>query len=147
MVQHKNIYRPQTGGSAAAGCTFYVAVCDEPARLPYHKQLSQWQSQRSDRSNIKEMLEFLMEHKYIKMENYFCDGSTFAADANKHKMVWKKNAERYKASAEQKCLELFKQIDELNAAEDKEYGSNNWNSRVNHQLLQKKILMSGCKHS
>jgi transposase len=74
---------------------------------------------------FKEMLEFLMEHKYIKMENYFCDGSTFAADANKHKMVWKKNAERYKACAEQKCLELFKQIDELNAAEDKEYGNNN----------------------
>ena len=74
---------------------------------------------------FKEMLEFLMEHSYIKMENYFCDGSTFAADANKHKMVWKKNAERYKASAEEKCRELFKQIDELNAAEDKEYGDNN----------------------
>lgn len=74
---------------------------------------------------FKEMLEFLMEHEYIRMENYFCDGSTFTADANRHKMVWKKNAERYKASAEQKCRELFKQIDALNAAEDKEYGNNN----------------------
>jgi len=74
---------------------------------------------------FKELLEFLMDHKYIKMENYFCDGSTFTADANKHKMVWKKNAARYKAAAEQKCQELFKQIDELNIAEDKEYGSNN----------------------
>jgi len=49
------------------------------------------------------MLVFLMEHGCIRMENYFCDGSTFPADANKHKMVWKKNAQRYKASAEQKC--------------------------------------------
>jgi transposase len=74
---------------------------------------------------FKELLEFLMEHKYIKMENYFCDGSTFTADANKHKMVWKKNAVRYKEAAEQKCVELFKQIDELNAAEEKEYGQSN----------------------
>ena len=74
---------------------------------------------------FKEMLEFLMEQQYIKMENYFCDGSTFAADGNRNKMVWKKNAERYKASAGQKCRELFKEIDELNAAEDKEYGNNN----------------------
>ncbi|WP_342089508.1 transposase, partial [Dyadobacter sp. OTU695] len=29
------------------------------------------------------MLVFLMEHDYIKMENYFCDGSTFSADAGK----------------------------------------------------------------
>lgn len=71
---------------------------------------------------FREMLEFLMEQQYIKMENYFCDGSTFRADANQHKMVWKKNAERYKEAAAQKCQELFKQIDELNATEDKEYG-------------------------
>ena len=71
---------------------------------------------------FKEMLLFLMEHQYVKMENYFCDGSTFAADANPHKMVWKKNAERYKDAAEQRCKDLFKQIDELNCAEQKQYG-------------------------
>jgi transposase len=69
------------------------------------------------------MLVFLMEHGYIKMENYFCDGSTFSADANKHKMVWKKNAHRYKASAEQKCQQLLKEIDALNAAEELDYGN------------------------
>jgi len=69
------------------------------------------------------MLVFLMEHGYIRMENYFCDGSTFSADANKHKMVWKKNAQRYKASAEQKCRQLLKEIDALNAVEDAAYGN------------------------
>lgn len=73
---------------------------------------------------FKEMLEFLMDQQYIKMENYFCDGSTFTADANKNRMVWKKNAQRYKASAEQECRELLKKIDELNTAEDKQYGNN-----------------------
>ena len=71
---------------------------------------------------FREMLVFLMEHQYIKMENYFCDGSSFAADANRHKMVWKKNAERYKEATEQKCRELFKKIDSLNATEDRQYG-------------------------
>jgi len=74
---------------------------------------------------FKQMLEFLVEHNYIKMENYFCDGSTFVADGNKHKMVWKKNAERYKALTEQKCKSLFQEIDQLNALEDKQYGTSN----------------------
>ena len=72
-------------------------------------------------SLFQQMLVFLMDHGYIKMENYFCDGSTFAADANRHQMVWKKNAERFKASATEQCRVLFKQIDELNAAEDRQY--------------------------
>jgi transposase len=71
---------------------------------------------------FKQMLLFLMEHSYIKMDNYFCDGSTFAADANKYKMVWRKNADKYREAAENNCRELFKEIDKLNAVEDKAYG-------------------------
>ncbi len=70
---------------------------------------------------FQQLLLFLMDHGYIKMENYFCDGSTISADCNKHKMVWKKNAERFKAGAEEKCRELFREIDALNAAEDRQY--------------------------
>jgi len=72
-----------------------------------------------------EMLNCLMEDKYVTMENYFCDGSTFAADANKNKMVWKKSAMKYKALAEEKCRELFREIDLINEAEDKTYGNKN----------------------
>lgn len=72
---------------------------------------------------FKEMLEFLVEHQYIKLENYFCDGTTLRADANQHKMVWRKNAERYKIKSEEKCRELFKEIDALNKQEDRTYGS------------------------
>jgi transposase len=71
---------------------------------------------------FKEMLLFLIDHEYVRMENYFCDGSSFAADANRHKMVWKKNAERYKEATEKKCKELFKQIDKLNTIDDAWYG-------------------------
>ena len=71
---------------------------------------------------FKQLLLFLVDHGYIKVENYFTDGSTFSADANRHKMVWKKKAERYKGLAEQKCQALFKEIDALNEAEEKLYG-------------------------
>jgi transposase len=74
---------------------------------------------------FSEMLKCLMEDKYVTMENYFCDGSTFAADSNKNKMVWKKSAIKYKALAEEKCRELFREIDGLNEAEHKTYGDKN----------------------
>ena len=71
---------------------------------------------------FKELLLFLIDHGYVQIENYFTDGSTFTADANRHQVVWKKNSERYKTIAEGKCQELFQQIDELNAAEELKYG-------------------------
>jgi len=37
-------------------------------------------------------------------------------------MVWKKNADRYKKAAEQRCQQLFKDIDTLNQEEEKQYG-------------------------
>lgn len=71
---------------------------------------------------FKELFLFLVDQGYVQLENYFTDGSTFRADANRHKVVWKKNSERYKAMAEANCKKLFKQIDELNANEELQYG-------------------------
>lgn len=78
---------------------------------------------------FQQMLLFLLDHGYIKMENYFCDGSTISGDCNKHKMVWKKNAERFKAATEEKCRGLFREIDALNAAEDKRYSGSDLEER------------------
>src|SRR5688572_2185143 len=71
---------------------------------------------------FQQLLIFLLEHGYVRVENYFVDGTTFSADANKNKVVWRKNAERYKQIAEHKCQSLFREIDSLNASEDKQYG-------------------------
>jgi transposase len=71
---------------------------------------------------FKELLLFLVDHGYVKVENYFTDGTTFRADANGRQVVWKKNSQRYKEMAEAKCQELFKEIDQLNATEDQKYG-------------------------
>lgn len=84
---------------------------------------------------FKNVLSFLVEHQYIRFENYFCDGSTFEADANRHKMIWKKNAERYKKMAEEKCRALFKEIEALNEAEEKAYGNNDLEERGENSAL------------
>lgn len=89
---------------------------------------------------FKELLEFLLEHSYIKMENYFCDGSTFRADANQHKMIWKKNAERYKGKTEEKCKQLFKQIDELNNQEDSRYGNGDLEENGGSSTITKEAI-------
>lgn len=33
---------------------------------------------------FKELLLFLIEHGYVQIENYFTDGTTLGADANRH---------------------------------------------------------------
>jgi len=71
---------------------------------------------------FKQLLLFLIDHGHVRVENYFTDGTFVSADANKHKVVWRKSAERFKKMAEDKLPELMTQIEELNKAEDNKYG-------------------------
>lgn len=50
-----------------------------------------------------QVLTFLCEHGYIKLENYFLDGTKLRADANKDSHVWAANTKRYKAGLN-KCI-------------------------------------------
>lgn len=93
---------------------------------------------------FEQVLLFLMEAGYIKMETYFCDGTTLRADANRHKMVWKKSAEKFKALAEHKCRELFQEIERLNGAEDQLYGGQDLEaegreSQVSPQAIEQQV--------
>lgn len=99
---------------------------------------------------FKEMLEFLIAHQYIKLENYFCDGTTLRADANQYKMVWKKNAERYGTKIVEKCHELFKQIDALNDREDKAYGTADLEEHGSASAITKEAIadkVAGLNHT
>lgn len=73
---------------------------------------------------FKQVLLFLIEHGYVKVENYFTDGTTIRADANRCQVVWRKNAQKYKQCAEDKLPVLFEHIDALNKEEDQQYGDN-----------------------
>lgn len=68
------------------------------------------------------VMEYLVEAGYVKLENYFLDGTKVEANANKHKVVWEKRRRKYQGRLQEKIRELLKEIDAVNAAENAEYG-------------------------
>lgn len=68
------------------------------------------------------VLEMLVEEGYVKLENYFVDGTKVEANANRHKVVWAKSRAKYEGRLREKVKELLKEIDAVNEAENEEYG-------------------------
>lgn len=71
-----------------------------------------------------EVIDLLHKEKYIKLENYFMDGTKIEANANRYSWVWAKSTNRYKNALIEKCQELFKEIERINNEEDAKYGDN-----------------------
>lgn len=67
-------------------------------------------------------IQLLIEEGYISTEVYFTDGTKILADANRYKVVWKKNAAKFKSNAENRVRELLREIEEEQKTEDKIYG-------------------------
>lgn len=70
---------------------------------------------------FSEVLELLISEKYIKLENYFLDGTKIEANANKYTFVWKKSTEKHNENLKGKIKELLKSIDEIGVLEEKLY--------------------------
>ena len=68
------------------------------------------------------VLELLIEEGYVKLENYFLDGTKMEANANKYSWVWGKSTRHYKQKLQEKVKELILQIEQVNEAENAEYG-------------------------
>jgi transposase len=68
------------------------------------------------------VLELLIEEGYVKLDNYFLDGTKMEANANKYSWVWAKSTRRYKQKLQEKVKELIVQIEQVNEAENAEYG-------------------------
>lgn len=64
----------------------------------------------------------LVEMGYVKIEDYLVDGTKIEADANAHKMVWKKKVKKNKGRLQEQIRELLQEIEEVNRAEDEAYG-------------------------
>jgi transposase len=65
---------------------------------------------------------YLASREYIKLKYYFTDGTKIEANANKFSYVWKKSTTRYQQAVMEKVKELFREIDQINEEEDREYG-------------------------
>jgi len=62
----------------------------------------------------------LIEENYIKLENYFLDGTKIEADANKYSFVWKKATSKFEAELNEKIQETLKHIHAITELEAQE---------------------------
>jgi len=68
------------------------------------------------------VLMLLVEGGYIKLEDYFIDGTKMEANANRYTYVWAKSTDHYQKQLTEKVAALLKEIEALNAAEDAQHG-------------------------
>ena len=90
------------------------------------------------------VLELLIEEGYVKLDNYFLDGTKMEANANKYSWVWAKSTKRYKQKLQEKVKELIVQIEQVNEAENAEYGERDLeemgpDAPVDSEKLEQKI--------
>lgn len=81
------------------------------------------------------VLSLLVEGGYVKLENYFVDGTKLEANASKYSFVWAKNTKRYKEQVQAKVSELLATIEQINASEDAAYGEEDLPERGESQPL------------
>ena len=92
---------------------------------PDHRTLNNFRSgvlKEVVREVFASVVALLAEDGYVKLENYFVDGTKIEANANAHKVVWAKRTANYKSKLREKIKLLLDEIERINEAEDAEYG-------------------------
>ncbi len=65
-----------------------------------------------------DIIRLLIEQGYIKMQNYFLDGTKIEANANKYTFTWSKSVEKYDARLDEKIKGHLREIDQIVAEEN-----------------------------
>ena len=96
------------------------------------------------RTVFSKVVELLIEGGYIKLENYFVDGTKIGANANAHKVVWAKKTKHYKERLQEQIKVLLDEIEQVTEKENKEYGEADLeelggNTGIDAVRLQKKV--------
>lgn len=68
---------------------------------------------------FKQIVLYALENKIINAKDVFVDHTKIEANANKHKVVWKKQVEKQLAKIDEELDALFKYVDKVNEKEDK----------------------------
>jgi len=71
---------------------------------------------------FKYIVQYALEQGIIEAKDVFVDHTKNEANANKHKMVWRKHVEKQSGKIDEELDELFRFIDELNEKEEKMFG-------------------------
>lgn len=105
---------------------------------PCFKTLSEFRGKRLQgmiEEIFKEVLRYLVQEDYVNLEDLYVDGSKWEANANKHKITWRKNTERYKLAVEERIVELLDEIAALQSKEDCKYGSKDLKSHGTQEQI------------
>ena len=92
---------------------------------PCFKTLSSFRSKRMQDIVdvvVSQVLLYLIEQGYVDLSDLYVDGSKWEANANKYKIVWRKNTERYKGWVLDRITGLLQQWQALQEQEDQIYG-------------------------
>lgn len=81
------------------------------------------------RSDMKDVIEdvfyevvrFLLQHGYIRLDNYFLDGTKIEANAGRYTFVWNKAVKNYDRKLDEKIRDHLSQIDRIVAEENAIY--------------------------
>jgi len=92
-----------------------------------------------------EVLELLVKEKYIKLENYFLDGTKIEANASKYSWVWGKNTRRFKQALKGKVKALLEDIEILEQDETKEYGTSDLPEMGNGKEINSEAIIEAVK--
>lgn len=76
------------------------------------------------KSLFKEIVVFGIKIGIISGKDVFIDHTKSEANANKHKIIWRKNVERISKNIDEELEKLFDHIDRANEEEDKIFGDN-----------------------
>ena len=68
-----------------------------------------------------EVVKLLIDKKYIKLQNYFLDGTKIEANANKYSFVWNKSVRNYDRKLDEKIKAHLREIDQIVAEENQIY--------------------------
>jgi len=97
-------------------CFMWLAGMQQPD----HNTINTFRRHRLN-NTIKEVfaqvLLLLIEQGYVKLEDYYVDGTIMESVANRYTFVWDKNVKRYKASLLEKIAELISYIEHTNEKE------------------------------
>ena len=82
-----------------------------------------------------EVIKLLIEKKYIKLQNYFLDGTKIEANAGKYTFVWNKTVDNYDRKLDEKIKNHLREIESIVAEEneiylDDDFGEKDENSRI-----------------
>ncbi|MBA4496590.1 IS1182 family transposase [Paenactinomyces guangxiensis] len=107
-------------------------------QTPDFRTINRFRSERMKQTIdevFSSILQLLIEEGYIKLENYFLDGTKIEANANRYTYVWKKNVDRHQKNLQVKIHDLLCEIDEIEKQEMQTYQDHDLEELGEHSTL------------